>query len=77
MNSPSVFVVTVTYGDRKSLLCQVLDAVVQNIEVSRVVVVNNGAVWPIKDELTRECPELVDVIDLGRNTGSAVGLCHG
>ncbi len=77
MSNPSVFVVTVTYGDRKGLLRQVLNAVVQNVEVSRVIVINNGALWPVRDELAREYPDLVDIIELGRNTGSAVGFSTG
>ncbi len=39
-----------------------LNAVVQNVEVSRVIVINNGVLWPVRDELAREYPDLVDVI---------------
>lgn len=69
-------VVTVTYGDRRELLRQVLDALPAQ-GVARVVVVNNGAFWPVKDELSTAYVNLVDVVEMDRNTGSAAGFAAG
>ncbi len=69
-------VVTVTYGDRRALLRQVLD-VLPAQGVARVVVVDNGACWPVKAELAAEYGEFVDVVEMGRNTGSAGGFAAG
>ena len=51
MAEPLVTTVIVTYADRCALLRQVLDAV-SGQGVGKVVVVDNGARWPVKDELT-------------------------
>lgn len=72
----AVTVVTVTYGERRDLLCQVLDALPAQ-GVSKVVVVDNGARWPVKAELTAAYGDLVDVVEMGRNTGSAGGFAAG
>ncbi len=72
----NTYVVTVTYGDRKSFLLEVLDAL-SDIDVSTVVVVDNGAAWPVKVELTAQYTGFVDVVELGRNTGSAMGFSTG
>lgn len=69
-------VVTVTYGDRKKFLLEVLDALT-NAYVSMVIVVNNGAAWPVKSILTEQHPGLVDIVEMGRNTGSAMGFSTG
>jgi GT2 family glycosyltransferase len=75
-DAASVTVVTVTYGDRRALLCQVLDAL-PGQGIGKVVVVDNGARWPVKAELTAAYGELVDVVEMGRNTGSAPGFAAG
>ena len=72
----SVTVVTVTYGERRNLLRQVLDALPAQ-GVDKVVVVDNGAHWPVKSELTAAYGDLVDVVEIGRNTGSAAGFAAG
>lgn len=72
----SVTVVTVTYGERRNLLRQVLDALPAQ-GVDKVVVVDNGAHWPVKSELTAAYGDLVDVVEMGRNTGSAAGFAAG
>ena len=75
-NIPKVTVVTVTYGERRALLRQVLDALPSQ-GVSRAVVVDNGARWPVKDELAAAYGDFVDVVEMGRNTGSANGFGAG
>jgi GT2 family glycosyltransferase len=76
INTQSVIAVTVTYGNRKKLLCEALKAL-QGLPLKRVVVVDNGATWPVKAEITEEYPDLVDVVELGKNTGSAGGFSTG
>ena len=71
-----VTVVTVTYGERRALLRQVLDALPAQ-GVSRAVVVDNGARWPVKDELAAAYGDFADVVEMGRNTGSAAGFGAG
>lgn len=71
-----VTVVTVTYGERRALLRQVLDAL-PGQGVSRAVVVDNGARWSVKDELAAAYGDFVDVVEMGRNTGSAAGFGAG
>ncbi len=71
-----VTVVTVTYGERRALLRQVLDALPAQ-GVSRAGVVDNGARWPVKDELAAAYGDFVDVVEMGRNTGSAAGFGAG
>lgn len=73
MRNHDVIVVAVTYGERKHPLLQVLD-VVSSINVSKVVVVDNGAAWPVKEQLTAAYPDWVDVVEMSRNTGSARGF---
>jgi len=76
VSTKDVIVVTVTYGAREHLLLQVLNAV-RSMDVSKVVVVNNGAAWPVKDELTAAYQGFVDVVEMGANTGSAQGFATG
>ena len=71
-----VVLVTVTYGQREHLLRQVLDSV-RSMGVSKVIVVNNGAQWPVRSELTVAYGGLVDVVEMGANTGSAKGFATG
>lgn len=71
-----IICVTVTYGERRGLLRQVLDALPAQ-GVARVVVVDNGARWPVKGELTAAYGDFVDVVEMGRNTGSAAGFAAG
>ena len=76
MADKATIIVTVTYGNREHLLRQVLDAVC-GLDVSKVVVVDNGAAWPVKSELTAAYPDWVDVVEMGKNTGSAMGFATG
>lgn len=72
----AVTAVTVTYGERRDLLRQVLDALPAQ-GIGKVVVVDNGARWPVKAELTADYGDLVDVVEMGCNTGSAPGFAAG
>ncbi len=76
VNNSSVCVVTVTYGNRKDLLLQMVEGVhVQG--VTRFVVVNNGAQWGV-DGLRAIFSSLdVEVVDMGANRGSAEGFGAG
>lgn len=72
----SVFVVTVTYGDRQSFLQEVLAGLVGQ-GVARAVVVDNGAHWNVASTLAEQYGAFVDVVDMGHNTGSAGGYAAG
>lgn len=72
----AVTAVTVTYGERRDLLREVLDALPAQ-GIGKVVVVDNGALWPVKAELTAAYGDWVDVVEMGRNTGSAPGFGAG
>lgn len=71
-----VTVVTVTYGQRQSLLEKVLSAA-RDEGVGRVVAVDNGASWPVRTQLVEQFGTLADVVTMGRNTGSAGGFSAG
>ena len=71
-----VIAVTVTYGERENLLCRVI-AAAQSEGVSRMVVVDNGAGWPLSNNLGTEFGEFVNIVVMGRNTGSAGGFAAG
>lgn len=68
--------VTVTYGQRAELLQRVLDGL-RTQGVIQVIVVDNGAFWPIGEVLAARYGEFVHVIPMGRNTGSAAGYAAG
>ncbi|MBN6743142.1 glycosyltransferase, partial [Acidithiobacillus sp. MC6.1] len=76
MKGGDVVLVTVTYGSREALLRQVLDAV-HHLDIAKVIVVNNGATWPVKTELGKTYLGFVDVVEMGGNTGSAKGFATG
>ena len=71
-----VVCVTVTYGDRRKLLRTVIDALPAQ-GVSKVVVVDNGAAWPVRAQLAEAYGDYVDVVEMGRNAGSAPGYAAG
>ena len=50
MNRNDVALVTVTYAQREHLLRQVLNCV-RGMDVSKIIVVNTGAAWPVQAEL--------------------------
>lgn len=71
-----VCVVTVTYGRRWSLLSQVLEACAGE-GVGRIVVVDNGALEPVAERVAARFGDLVDVVVVGENRGSAHGFRRG
>jgi len=66
-------VVTVTYGNRWSLLKLVLKRLLKDIKVSRIIVVDNGSTYEINKNAQEFDDERLLIINLGRNTGSAYG----
>lgn len=71
-----ICVVIVTYGDRVHLLSKVLAALAMStVIVDRVVVVNNGSTSSLDNLSAGGCE--IDMIELGRNIGSAAGFKAG
>ena len=68
-----VVVALVTYGDRKSMLLSVLDRLREE-RVGQVVVIDNGAHWPVATDLAARFGDWVEVVSMGGNTGSAHGF---
>lgn len=66
----------VTYADRRALLLSVLDSLPEQ-GVTRVVVVDNGAHWQVQADLSDRYGDFVDVVEMGRNSGSAGGFTAG
>lgn len=71
-----VVVVVVTYGSRRGLLLDVLDAL-QRENPARVVVVDNGCSWSVAHELSEAHGNWIDVLPMGANTGSAPAYAAG
>lgn len=71
-----VVAVTVTYGERRTMLIAVIEAL-RDEGVARVVVVDNGARWPVVDELTDRFAGFVEIVSMGGNRGSAAGYAAG
>lgn len=72
----STCIVTVTYGDRKHLLEQMIEGGLGQ-GLTRFVVVNNGAQWDVS-ELKLMFPDLdLEIVDMGSNKGSAAGFAAG
>lgn len=71
-----VFVVTVTYGERKSLLSRMLAATIAQ-GITDIVVVDNGAQWDLEELVTEYPGACLRVVRMGRNTGSAAGFAAG
>lgn len=71
-----VVAVTVTYGERRDMLFAVLEALGAE-GVTRTVVVDNGADWPVAAELTARFGAFVEVVSMGGNMGSARGYVAG
>lgn len=74
--SQDVCVVTVTYGDRRHMLLQMLEgSICQGVKY--YVVVNNGATWNV-NEIKTLFPELeIEIVNMARNSGSALGYATG
>ena len=73
---PIRILVTVTYGQRWDLLRQAL-ASAKSAGIDRAVVVDNGASIDIAQHARETFGEFVDVLRMGRNTGSAGGFKAG
>lgn len=71
-----VVAVTVTYGQRRDMLMTVIDAL-RDEGVTRVIVVDNGAHWPVADTLAERFGALVETVPMGGNKGSAAGYIAG
>lgn len=69
-------VVTVTYGNRKHFILQMVESC-QAQGVKRFVVVNNGAQWNIEELKNIYADLSFDIIDMGGNKGSAAGYAAG
>ena len=69
--------VVVTYGDRRHLLGRVLAAISEIPEVTRVVLVSNGAHWDAAAMAGRLLSSRAEVVRLTTNQGSATGFATG
>lgn len=72
----NVVAVTVTYGERRDMLIAVLDAL-RGEGVAHVIVVDNGARWPVASDLAARFGGFVETISMGGNMGSAKGYVAG
>lgn len=69
INSKIISVI-VTYGCRKTYLLSVIDRL--KIEgIDKLIVVNNGSSWLVQSVLSCANHDIIDVINLNENTGSA------
>lgn len=68
-----VVVALVTYGDRKAMLLSVLDQLREE-RVGRIVIIDNGAHWPVAKDLVEQFGDWVWVVSMGSNMGSAQGF---
>ena len=68
-----VVVATVTYGERRHVLLPVLDRLREE-GVGKVVVIDNGATWPVTQELKNRFGGWARIVPMGGNTGSARGF---
>ncbi len=75
-NRGDVVAVTVTYGERRDMLLTVIEAL-RGEGVARVIVVDNGARWPVARELAGRFGDYVATIPMGGNKGSAAGYVAG
>lgn len=68
-----VTVAIVTYGARRDLLLAVLERLSAQA-VGRVVVIDNGAHWPVAATLAERFGDWAQVVVIGTNTGSSQGF---
>lgn len=72
-----VGIVIVTYGDRKNLLKQVIQRILELENISEIAIVTNGIQYNIKEFLSaKNNPKLI-FLELNKNTGSANGFKEG
>jgi GT2 family glycosyltransferase len=76
MNEFKIYVVIVTYGDRKEFLYKSIDSILmQTVSVKKIVLVNNGSV--LDDFQERYDLDSVQIISLDKNHGSAKAFSLG
>ena len=76
MTLASIFAVTVTYGQRRHLLEQMLVATLAE-GIRDIVIVDNGAGWDV-GELASQFPDAsLHLVPMGSNQGSAAGFAAG
>lgn len=76
MTVAPIFAVTVTYGQRRGLLEQMLAATLAE-GIRDIVIVDNGAGWDVAD-LRQDFPKArLHIVPMGSNRGSAVGFAAG
>lgn len=71
-----VTVVTVTYGNRKKFVNQLIKAVL-NEKIFNLIIVDNGSEWDIDYYDKGYKKGLISVLKMGENTGSAMGFYSG
>jgi GT2 family glycosyltransferase len=69
-------IVTVTYGDRLCYLEQLVERALGFAAIDRVLIVSNASTAPLAS-LVERAPGRVELLELGRNTGSANGYAEG
>lgn len=72
ISTARITVVTVTYGNRRALLEQVIAQVLRE-GVEHIVVIDNGARW----DVSAISDHRISVVRFGRNVGSALGFARG
>lgn len=73
---PTVCVVTVTYGHRWHLLQPVLESLASS-SADHILLVDNGCDWDVPRTATEHFGNRIQVIQTGRNKGSAGGFASG
>lgn len=76
MTVAPIFVVTVTYGQRRSLLEQMLTATLAE-GVRNIVIVDNGAGWDVSELVSQYPDASLHMVPMGSNQGSAAGFAAG
>ena len=71
-----VFAIAVTYGGRQLLLQRVLAGLAAQ-GVTKAIVVDNGASWPVSATLAGQYSAFVEVVCMSHNVGSAGGYAAG
>lgn len=73
LSQADVVAAIVTYGRRDMLLLPVLERL-YNEGVGHVILIDNGATWPVSALIEERFARWVTVVTLGGNTGSACGF---
>lgn len=75
INTKDITIVTVTYGDRKKFIEKLIKSVSQE-PAERIIIIDNGSEWEI-NSLKKTYGEFLHIINMGENTGSAIGFSTG